>query len=336
MGLVLDLLIGDPHSFPHPVKLMGRLIGALTKRFEKETGDGSLSPKKRRQRTVPCLRSPAKKRRLGAILVILVLLIFGGGAAVLTIIFYRLSLILGMVFEILISYQCLAAGSLYKESMKVFRSLDPNDLSKARQSLSMIVGRDTEKLDEGGIIRASVETVAENSSDGVIAPLLYLFIGGPPLGIVYKAVNTMDSMIGYKNERLVDFGRCAAKLDDVSNFIPSRFSALLMIISAFLGGRSFSGKNAYLIWKRDRRNHSSPNSAQCESAAAGALSIRLGGPSYYFGKLCEKPFIGDDKRPVMPSDIGLTNRLMFISELLCYLFCTAAISMIILLSLIFR
>jgi adenosylcobinamide-phosphate synthase len=191
----------------------------------------------------------------------------------------------------------------------------------------MIVGRDTERLDEEGIAKAAVETVAENTSDGVIAPLLFLFIGGPTLGIIYKAVNTMDSMMGYKNERFIDFGRCAARLDDVFNFIPSRFSAILMIISAYLGGSSFSGKKAYFIWKRDRRNHTSPNSAQCESAVAGALSIRLGGPSYYFGKLYEKPFIGDDIRPVKPGDIGLTNRLMFISELLCYLLCTAAIFM---------
>ena len=288
---------------------MGRLIGALTKRYNKDS------------------YSPKKKRRLGGFLVLIVLLIFSGAAAGLTILFYRLSIILGIIFEMIVSYQCIAAKSLYKESMAVSKALNSDDLSKARQRLKMIVGRDTERLERDGIIRAAVETVAENTSDGVIAPLLFLFIGGPTLGIVYKAVNTMDSMIGYKNERFVDFGRCAARLDDVFNFIPSRFSAILMIISAYLGGRSFSGKKAYLIWKRDRRNHTSPNSAQCESAVAGALSIRLGGPSYYFGKLYEKPFIGDDIRPVKPGDIGLTNRLMFISELLCYLLCTAAIFM---------
>lgn len=308
-GLALDLLLGDPHCLPHPVKLMGRLIGALTKRYNKDS------------------YSPKKKRRLGGFLVLIVLLIFSGAAAGLTILFYRLSIILGIIFEMIVSYQCIAAKSLYKESMAVSKALCSDDLSKARQRLKMIVGRDTERLERDGIIRAAVETVAENTSDGVIAPLLFLFIGGPTLGIIYKAVNTMDSMIGYKNERFIDFGRCAARLDDVFNFIPSRFSAILMIISAYLGGRSFSGKKAYLIWKRDRRNHTSPNSAQCESAVAGALSIRLGGPSYYFGKLYEKPFIGDDIRPVKPGDIGLTNRLMFISELLCYLLCTAAIFM---------
>lgn len=297
---------------------MGRLIGALTKRYNKDS------------------YSPKKKRRLGGFLVLIVLLIFSGAAAGLTIFFYRLSIIPGMIFEMIVSYQCLAAKSLFRESMEVSKTLCSKDLSKARQSLKMIVGRDTEKLNRDGVIRAAVETVAENTSDGVIAPLLFLFIGGPTLGIVYKAVNTMDSMIGYKNERFVDFGRCAARLDDVFNFIPSRFSAILMIISAYLGGRSFSGKKAYLIWKRDRRNHTSPNSAQCESAVAGALSIRLGGPSYYFGKIYEKPFIGDDIRPVKPGDIGLTNRLMFISELLCYLLCTAVISMIAVSILIFQ
>ena len=305
-GLALDLLLGDPHCFPHPVKLMGRLIGALTKRYNKDS------------------YSPKKKRRLGGFLVLIVLLIFSGAAAGLTILFYRLSIILGIIFEMIVSYQCIAAKSLYKESMAVSKALCSENLPKARQSLKMIVGRDTEKLNRDGVIRAAVETVAENTSDGVIAPLLFLFIGGPTLGIVYKAVNTMDSMIGYKNERFVDFGRCAARLDDVFNFIPARLSALLMILSSFFGGKSYDGKNAYRIWKRDRRNHSSPNSAQC---AAGALSIRLGGPSYYFGKLYEKPFIGDDIRPVKPGDIGLTNRLMFISELLCYLLCTAAIFM---------
>ena len=308
-GLALDLLLGDPHCLPHPVKLMGRLIGALTKRYNKDS------------------YSPKKKRRLGGFLVLIVLLIFSGAAAGLTILFYRLSIILGIIFEMIVSYQCIAAKSLYKESMAVSKALNSDDLSKARQRLKMIVGRDTERLERDGIIRAAVETVAENTSDGVIAPLLFLFIGGPTLGIIYKAVNTMDSMIGYKNERFIDFGRCAARLDDVFNFIPARLSALLMILSSFFGGKSYDGKNAYRIWKRDRRNHSSPNSAQCESAVAGALSIRLGGPSYYFGKLYEKPFIGDDIRPVKPGDIGLTNRLMFISELLCYLLCTAAIFM---------
>ena len=308
-GLILDLLIGDPHSFPHPVKLMGRFIGQLTKKFNKEALDAE------------------RKRRLGRILVILTLLCFGGIFFGLTVLFYKLSFILGTVFEGIVSYQCLAAGSLYKESTKVSRDLLKDDIPKARQSLSMIVGRDTKSLDQSGITRAAVETVAENTSDGVTAPLLFLFLGGPVLGIIYKAVNTMDSMIGYKNEEFIDFGRCAAKLDDIFNFIPARTSALLMIIAAFVGGKRLNGRGAYHIWKRDRRKHCSPNSAQCESAAAGALGIRLGGPSYYFGKLVEKPFIGNDLRPVEPYDIGLTNRLMFITEFLCYLLCTAVIFM---------
>ena len=288
---------------------MGRLIGILTKRFDR---DGY---------------SPKKKRRLGGVLVFTVLLVFGGACAGLTILFCKLSLLLGTIFEAIVSYQCLAAKSLYRESSAVEKALLDDDLSKARHSLSMIVGRDVDRLDRSGVIRAAVETVAENTSDGVIAPLLYLFIGGPTLGMIYKAVNTMDSMIGYKNERFIDLGRCAAKVDDAFNFVPSRLSALFMILASFLGGKNYDGRNAYRIWRRDRRNHSSPNSAQCESAVAGALSVRLGGASFYFGKLVEKPFIGDDIRPVKPGDIGLTNRLMFISELLCYLLCTAAIFM---------
>ena len=237
---------------------MGRFIGQLTKKFNKEALDAE------------------RKRRLGRILVILTLLCFGGSFFGFTVLFYKLSFIFGTVFEGIVSYQCLAAGSLYKESTKVSRDLLKDDIQKARQSLSMIVGRDTKSLDQSGITRAAVETVAENTSDGVIAPLLFLFLGGPVLGIIYKAVNTMDSMIGYKNEEFIDFGRCAAKLDDIFNFIPARISALLMIAAAFVGGKRLNGRGAYHIWKRDRRKHSSPNSAQCESAAAGALGIRLG------------------------------------------------------------
>ena len=173
----------------------------------------------------------------------------------------------------------------------------------------MIVGRDTKPLSEAGITRAAVETVAENASDGVIAPLFYLAIGGPLLGWLYKAVNTMDSMVGYKNDRYLHFGRAAAKLDDLVNLIPSRLAALLLIVSAYL--LRYDGKNAYRIWRRDRRNHKSPNSAQTESACAGALGLRLAGDAWYFGKLVPKPYIGDEIHPIEPQDIRRVNRLMY-------------------------
>ena len=195
--------------------------------------------------------------------------------------------------------------------MKVYKAIEKEDTESARLSLSMIVGRDTNVLDRDGMIRATVETVAENTSDGVTAPLFYMAIGGASLGFFYKAANTMDSMIGYKNEKYLNFGRTAAKLDDILNFIPSRFTALLMIISAFMLG--LDGDGAFRIWKRDRLNHSSPNSAQTEAAAAGALGIVLGGDAYYGGKLCEKPYIGDASRYIENDDIVKVNRLMYVS-----------------------
>lgn len=201
--------------------------------------------------------------------------------------------------------------------MKVYDRLAAKDLEGARTAVSMIVGRDTGLLDEAGVIKAAVETVAENTSDGVIAPMLYLALGGPVLGFFYKAVNTMDSMIGYKNEEYLYFGRCAAKLDDVLNFLPSRISALLMVAASLLPGRDFDAKGAWHIWQRDRLQHTSPNSAQTEAACAGSLGVRLAGNASYFGRMVEKPTIGDDMRPVEYEDIRRANRLMYRTAFLC-------------------
>ena len=195
--------------------------------------------------------------------------------------------------------------------MKVYQKLKENDLPGARYAVSMIVGRDTENLSETGVTKAAVETIAENTSDGVIAPLLFLAIGGPALGFLYKSINTMDSMVGYKNEKNLYFGRFAAKLDDVVNFIPSRIAALLMIVASFLPGKRFSGTGAWKIWRRDSRKHASPNSAQTESACAGSLGIRLAGDASYFGKTVKKPTIGDALRPVEPEDIRCANVLLY-------------------------
>ncbi|MBR6390472.1 MAG: cobalamin biosynthesis protein CobD, partial [Lachnospiraceae bacterium] len=219
--------------------------------------------------------------------------------------------------ESVLTCYILAARSLYDESMKVCRDIERGDTDAARHDLSMIVGRDTDRLDESGMIRAAVETVAENTSDGVLAPLLYTALGGPVLGLAYKAVNTMDSMLGYHNDRYEYFGRTAAKADDVFNYVPSRISAWLIIISSGILGiisHEYSASGAYRIWRRDRRNHLSPNSAQTESACAGSLMIRLGGTSFYHGVLVEKPVIGDDVRQIRTVHIRYANRLMFTSE----------------------
>ena len=191
------------------------------------------------------------------------------------------------------------------------------DLEASRKAVSMIVGRDTSVLDETGVAKAAIETVAENTSDGVIAPMLYTALGGPVLGFFYKAVNTMDSMVGYKNQRYLHFGRVAAKLDDVMNYIPARISAYLMIGVSFVMGKEFSGKQAYRIYKRDNRKHASPNSAQTESVCAGALGIQLAGNASYFGKIVEKPYIGDETRKVVYEDIRRINRLMYATACFC-------------------
>lgn len=184
----------------------------------------------------------------------------------------------------------------------------------ARKAVGRIVGRDTSELSEEGVTKATVETVAENFADGVLAPLLYLAIGGAPLALTYKAVNTMDSMLGYKNEKYIDFGRASAKLDDFCGFAPARLAALFFVAAAALTGLDF--KSAYLIWKRDRFNHASPNSAQTEAACAGALGIRLAGPAYYFGEYYDKPYIGDATREIGAEDILRANKLMLVASLL--------------------
>ena len=294
-GFVLDLLLGDPQGWPHIVRGIGGLIAALEKAFY-----------------------PMKNKRLGGrLLAVCVLFLCTALPAVFLYLMWRLSPWAYLVFEALLCWQLIALKSLRTESRKVYEALIKNDLLAARKAVSMIVGRDTTALDENAVTRAAVETVAENASDGVIAPLFYLTLGGAVLGMLYKAVNTMDSMIGYKNERYMDFGRFAAKLDDCMNYLPSRLSALLMITMARPYG--LDAKNARRIWKRDRRKHASPNSAQTEAAMAGALNVRLAGNAYYFGKLHEKPYIGDDLRPIEPKDILLSHRLLSAASISMFL-----------------
>ena len=221
----------------------------------------------------------------------------------------------GLAVQMFWCAQALAAKGLVQESRNVYKELQKQDLPAARKAVARIVGRDTQNLTAEGVTKAAVETVAENASDGVIAPLLYMLLGGAPLALCYKAVNTMDSMVGYKNERYLYFGRAAAKLDDAANYLPARMAALLLAGAAALTGQDARG--ALRIWRRDRRSHASPNSAQTEAVMAGALGVQLAGPASYFGKLYEKPTIGDALRPVEPGDILRANRMLYAAGTLC-------------------
>lgn len=294
-AVVLDLLIGDPSWIPHPVVLIGKLISKAETLLRKAF--------------------PQKLRFAGKILAVTIPLFTLAVTFLLLWVCYQINPLFGLAVEIFLGSLTLAAKSLKKESMKVYEQLEKGDLPKARYAVSMIVGRDTQNLDETGVTKAAVETVAENTSDGIIAPMFYLAIGGTPLAMCYKAINTLDSMVGYKNEKYIDFGRASAKLDDAANFIPARIAGGLMVISAYLTG--MDGKNAWKIFRRDGRNHASPNSAQTEAACAGALQVQLAGNAYYFGKLYEKPTIGDPIRPVEVQDISRANRLMLCCDLLC-------------------
>lgn len=304
-GFLLDLLLGDPYWLPHPIRLIGSLISGLEKKLL-----GGRTEKDHK-----------KELKKGVLLVFLVLFITFSVSAILIVGTYNIHPYLGVLVETIMTYQILAAKCLKVESMKVYHCLQTEGLEAARKAVSMIVGRDTSVLDEEGVAKAAIETVAENTSDGVIAPMLYTALGGPILGFFYKAVNTMDSMVGYKNEKYLYFGRAAAKLDDLVNYLPSRISAYLMICAAFTGGKGYSGRQAYKIYKRDNRKHASPNSAQTESVCAGALGIRLAGNASYFGKMVKKPFIGDSLRNVEYEDIKRVNKLMYLTAWLCEMIC---------------
>lgn len=308
-GFLLDLLLGDPYWLPHPVRLIGSLISGLEKRL---LGKQLENPEERKEK---------KELKNGILLVILVLLVTVCVSVILLCGAYVIHPYAGVLVETIMTYQILATKCLKVESMKVYQCLQTEGLEAARKAVSMIVGRDTAVLDEEGVAKAAIETVAENTSDGVIAPMLYTAIGGPVLGFFYKAVNTMDSMVGYKNDKYLYFGRAAAKLDDFVNYIPARISAYLMISAAFIGGKDFNGKQAYRIYKRDNRKHASPNSAQTESVCAGALGIQLAGDASYFGKVVKKPYIGDALRKVEYTDIKRVNTLMYLTAWLCEIIC---------------
>ena len=296
LGFCIDLLLGDPRWLYHPVQAIGALISHLE----------------------PPLRRafPQRLRLAGAVLVIAVVAITGIVTGGLLFLLHRLHPVAGFVGETIVCWLILATKSLRTESMKVVKALENGTLDDGRKAVSMIVGRDTEHLSEEEVLKAAVETVAENASDGILAPLLFAAVLGPVGGMCYKAVNTMDSMVGYKNDRYLDFGRAAAKVDDVLNFLPARISGFLMCLAAYLG---FDGKNAFRIFFRDRKNHASPNSAHTEAACAGALGLKLGGTHDYFGKPVVKPTIGDDLRPVRRGDVATANRLALLTAILALL-----------------
>ena len=302
LALGIDAALGDPSWIRHPVIIIGSAINRLEDTL--------------RQR-LP--NSPAGERHAGRLLV---LAMTGGTLAVSYGAMWcagKISPLLQAGLEVWWGWQSLAMRGLWQEADNVERQLRTASLDDSRAAVGRIVGRDTERLDERGVARAAVESVAESFSDGVVAPMLYLFVGGAPLALCYKAVNTMDSMVGYKNDRYLDFGRAAAHADDVANFVPSRIAAILLVIAAGLCGADVCG--AWRIWRRDRRRHASPNSAQTESAMAGALGIELGGPAWYFGMYHDKPTIGDDTREPVPADIGRARRIMVVGSVLCLALC---------------
>lgn len=299
-GFILDFLFGDPHWLPHPICLIGNLIGFLEKRL----------------RSIFAFSNTALLLSGGLMVIIVLLLTY----SVPYIILYeaeKVSIWLAFMLETIMFYQIFATKSLRDESMKVYEALKNNDLADARIKLSWIVGRDTQNLTAEEVTKGAVETVAENTSDGVIAPMFFMFIGGAPLAFLYKGINTMDSMVGYKNDKYLFFGRCAAKLDDLANFIPARISGIVMILAAYF--LNLDSKRAWKTFLRDRYNHLSPNSAMTESVAAGALNIQLGGGHFYFGKWVPKDTIGDNLRAVVPEDIVSVNNLLYMSAVISLL-----------------
>lgn len=297
IGSIVDFILGDPRELWHPVQGIGWVISRLEKILRR------LFPAGRRG-----------ERWAGAVLVVLTLLVSVGVPALLLFFLSLVHPLLSFLLSCVFCWQLLAARSLRTESLKVEEALEKEGLEAGRRAVSMIVGRDTRDLTEEGVIKAAVETVAENTSDGVTAPLFYMILAGPLGGFAYKAVNTMDSMVGYKNEKYRYFGTCAARLDDAANFIPARLSALFMTAAAFLAG--YDGKNAWRILKRDRKKHKSPNAAHTEAVMAGALDVQLAGDAWYFGKLVRKPFIGDGIRPIERQDIRRACRLEYATALL--------------------
>lgn len=303
IGFGIDLIVGDPHGFPHPVVLIGKLIDVL------ERGLRKVFPK-----------TASGEKIVGALIWVLVVLTSSLVPVLILWLCHGISPWLRLGIESIMCWQILATKSLRDESMKVYHALESGDIDKSRYAVSMIVGRDTAALDDAGVTRAAVETVAENTSDGVVAPLIFLAIGGAPLGFFYKAVNTMDSMLGYVEPPYKNIGLVPAKMDDAVNFIPARISALLMLVAG--GILRLDVKNGWKIFCRDRFNHASPNSAQTESVCAGLLGLRLAGDAWYHGVLHKKKYIGDALREIEHEDIPRAGRLLYVTAMLALLLCS--------------
>jgi len=294
IAFIVDLLCGDPRWLPHPIRLIGKLADKMESFSRRLLGSESVA---------------------GFFTVLLVLGLTGVVAFGLIEVGNSLHPIVGDFLAVYFLYTTIALKDLAEHSEDVYEALADNDIDLSRKRVAMIVGRDTSQLDEEGVSRACVESVAENLVDGVTAPLFWAIIGGPVGAMLYKAVNTMDSMFGYKNEKYLKFGKVPARLDDLCNYMPARITAVIVVvISGVLG---FDRAGSWRIWRRDRRKHASPNSAQTEAAFAGALGMRMGGPNYYFGSLVDKPFIGDPKFPAQPDHILKANRLMYGAAVVC-------------------
>lgn len=295
-ALLLDQLLGDPRWLPHPIRLIGWFATVLEKVF----------------------RTLCPSLRLAGIFTVLLLVATTAGAVVCLVqLTAQIHPALGTLCSIIIMYTSFATRDLWKHSKAVYNALQVEDIEDARRKVGLIVGRDTTNLSEKEVARAAVESVAESLVDGVTAPLFYAFIFGPAGAIAYKAINTADSMFGYKNEQYRDFGWAGARLDDLANFIPARITAFLIPVAAFLLG--LNSHNSWRILLRDRKNHASPNAGHSEAAVAGALEVQLGGSSIYFGKVVEKPTIGDDSQQITPDHILLANRLMLVTTILAAL-----------------
>jgi len=296
IAYAMDWVIGDPKGYPHPVRIIGRAISFLEQRWLCEND------------------TPLKQRFKGGMLMLLIV----GGTALSIWAIVRMAgwvhPILSIGVTVFFAYTTLATRSLHDEVKGVIETLKKRDLIQARKEVGCLVSRDTDQLDEQEICRALIETTAENTSDGIVAPLFYLAIGGPCLSMAYKALNTLDSMVGYKNERYQHFGWASARMDDLANLIPARLTAFLFVLSAFLLKKDW--RDSWKTILRDARKNVSPNSGYPEAAVAGALKIQLGGENFYFGKVVKKAFIGDSERPITPDSVKESLRLMMVVSLI--------------------
>ena len=307
-GYALDLIIGDPYSFPHPVRYIGKLISIVEKKIRKIT-------------------SSDKGLKIAGFFLWFIVVGATFGITTLVLQLFKFNKLAYFIVNTILIYTTLATKCLKDESSKIYKVLKTGDLEKSRIQLSYIVGRDTTNLNEKEIVRATVETVAENTVDGIIAPLFYGFIGGAPLAMAYKAVNTLDSTVGYKNDKYYYLGFASAKIDDIANYIPARLGVILLPLGSLFTGFNF--KDALKIGIRDRKNHKSPNCAFSEGAVAGALGIQLGGTNVYFGKEVYKPTIGDKTREIEIEDIVRTNKIMYSSSIISIIIFTVAYYLVI-------